>query len=86
MQWSKRAKEVYERECINFSKDFEYFVYQTFEEINKKKIKYNLEPKKRITKDVVEQTILNLINDTNVRGDIQKQEKLYNAFDEVMYQ
>jgi predicted oxidoreductase (fatty acid repression mutant protein) len=66
--------------------DLEQNIYKTFNEINKKRIKYKLEPKKRITRDIVEQTILNIINDTPPGGDIQKQEKEIFAFEKVMFQ
>ena len=86
MQWSKKAREIMQNQCIDFGMDLEQNIYKTFNEINKKRIKYKLEPKKRITKDIVEQTILNIINDTPPGGDIQKQEKEIFAFEKVMFQ
>ena len=86
MQWSKRAKEIVKNECISFNVDLIKNVNKTFNDVNKKRIRYGFEPKKRITKDIVEQTILNMINDTSFGGDIQKQEK-ENIFasDKVMF-
>ena len=86
MQWSKKAKEIAQKECINFNADLICEIRKTFNEINKKRIEYKLEPKKRITRDVVEQTILNVINDTIIGGDIQTQEKEIIASEKVMYQ
>ena len=86
MQWSKKAREIMQNQCIDFGMNLEQNIYKTFNEINKKRIEYKLEPKKRITRDVVEQTILNVINDTPPGGDIQKQEKEIFAFEKEMYQ
>lgn len=86
MQWSKKAREIMRNQCIDFGMDLEQNIYKTFNEINKKRIEYKLEPKKRITRDIVEQTILNVINDTPPGGDIQKQEKEIFAFEKVMFQ
>lgn len=86
MQWSKKAKEIMRNECIDFGMDMEQNVYKTFDEINRKRIQNGLEPKKRITRDIVEQTILNVINDTPYGGDIQNKEKEIFAFEKVMFQ
>lgn len=86
MQWSSKAKELIQKECIDFGMDLEQNIYKTFNEINKKRIQNGLEPKKRITRDIVEQTILNIINDTPPGGDIQNQEKENFAFEKVMFQ
>ena len=86
MQWSKKAREIMRNQCIDFGMDLEQNIYKTFNEINKKRMEYKLEPKKRITRDIVEQTILNIINDTPPGGDIQKQEKEIFAFEKVMFQ
>jgi len=86
MQWSKKAREIMRNQCIDFGMDLEQNIYNTFNKINKKRTEYGLEPRKRITKDVVEQTILNIINDTPLGGDIQNQEKEIFAFEKVMFQ
>lgn len=85
-QWSKKAKEIVRDECISFSSVIEQNVYKTFNEINRKRIQNGLDPLKRITRDTVEQTILNIIIDTPPGGDIQNQEKEIFAFEEVMFQ
>ena len=85
MQWSYKARELMRNECIGFSVDLEEDIYKTLNEINNKRIEYGLEPKKRITKDIVEQTILNIINNTPPGGDIQKVENKNFAY-EVMFQ
>jgi len=86
IQWSKKAREIMQNECIDFGMDMEQNIYKTFNEINGKRIQNGLEPKKRITRDIVEQTILNIINDTPPGGDIQNQEKESFAFEKVMFQ
>ena len=86
MQWSKKAKEIVRDECISFSAVIEQNVYKTFNEINQKRIQNGLDPLKRITRDIVEQTILNIIIDTPPGGDIQNQEKEIFAFEKVMFQ
>ncbi|GAG12226.1 unnamed protein product [marine sediment metagenome] len=86
LQWSKRAREVFKNECVIFGEDFLCEIYKTFDNNNKYRIANKLETKKRITKDIVEQTILNVINDTPPGGDIQNQEKEIFAFEKVMFQ
>ena len=85
LQWSKKAKEIVQRECIGFNVDFINNIHKTFNDVNEKRKEYGLEPKRRITRDIVEQTILNIVCDSLVGGDIQKQENIF-AFDEVMFQ
>lgn len=86
MQWSSKARELMRNQCIDFGMDLEQNIYKTFNEINNKRIGCGLEPKKRITKDIVEQTILNIIIDTPPGGDIQTKEKEHIVFEKVMYQ
>ena len=86
MQWSYKAKEIMRNQCIDFSIELQENIYRTLDEINRRKIDNGLEPLKRITKEVVEQTILNVINNTPVGGDIQKQEKDFFEHKKVMYQ
>ena len=85
MQWSSKARELMQKECIDFGKNLTIDVYKTLEQINKKRVTNGLEPKKRITKEIVEQTILNLIIDTPPGGDKQNKEKEFFA-QEVMFQ
>lgn len=74
MQWSYKARELMQNQCIDFSIDLQENIYNTLDKINKKRMQNGLDPKKRITKDIVEQTILNIINDTPPGGDIQNRE------------
>jgi len=74
LQWSKRAREIFQRECLSFSEDFIINIHKTLNEVNSKRIEYGMEPKKRITRDIVEQTILNIVNDTPFGGDIENKE------------
>jgi len=83
MQWSSKAKELMRNQCIDFGMDLEQNIYKTFNEINRKRIQNGLDPLKRITKDIVEQTILNIIIDTPPGGDIQTKEKEHIALGKI---
>jgi len=74
MQWSSKARELMQNQCIDFSIDLQENIYNTLDKINRKRANQGLEPLKRITKEVVEQTILRIINDTPSGGDIQNRE------------
>lgn len=85
MQWSYKARELMQNQCIDFSIDLQENIYNTLDKINRKRADQGLEPLKRITKEVVEQTILNIITDTPSGGDIQNR-KIENIAETEVYQ
>jgi len=74
-----------QNQCIDFSIDLQENIYNTLDKINRKRADQGLEPLKRITKEVVEQTILNIIIDTPSGGDIQNRE-IENIAETEVYQ
>ena len=85
MQWSYKARELMRNQCIDFSIYLQENIYSTLDKINRKRIDQGLDPLKRITKEVVEQTILNVINDTPPGGDIENR-KIENIAETEVYQ
>ena len=91
VQWTRNAREYLKSELVNGNQDFvesvEIEALFTLKEINRKRIFYGLKPLKRVSKDVVKQTIINITTDC-VAGDVSRNEidvEIF-VFDGGMYQ
>lgn len=77
-QWTTKAKQLLKQEQSDFEKEIKSNAPFILNMINEKRKQYKLRPWKRINKEVVEQTIIYLTENT-VMGDIERKEKDYVA-------
>jgi len=77
MQWTKQARQYLKQEIQKdnheFIKEIEENVIHTLSQQNAKRRYYGLPPQKRVTKEIIKQTIINLMTDTNP-GDNERNE------------
>jgi len=77
MQWTKQARQYLLREIQKdnheFIKEIEENVIHTLSQQNAKRKQYGRPPQKRVTKEIIKQTIINIITDTNP-GDNERNE------------
>lgn len=93
MQWTKQARQYLlqeiQKDNQQFIKEIEKNVTHTLQQQNKKRQEYRLPPKKRITKEIIKQTIINLMTDTNPgdaeRNEIKENKEINHDFKGGMY-
>lgn len=77
VQWTRNARNFLKSEIDQGNEDFvesvEIEALFTLKELNKKRLFYGLKPLRRISKDVVKQTIINMTTD-DVVGDARRNE------------
>ena len=77
MQWTKQARQYLQQEIQKdnheFIKEIEKNVIHTLNQQNAKRQQYGLPPQKRVTKETIKQTIINLITDSRL-GDVERNE------------
>lgn len=77
MQWTKQARQYLLQEIHKdnqqFIKEIQKNAVHTLQQQNAKRQEYRLPPHKRVTKDIIKQTIINLMTDNNL-GDAEKEE------------
>lgn len=77
MQWTKQARQYLLQEIHKdnkqFIKEIEENVTHTLNQQNDKRQQYKMPPHKRVTKEIIKQTIINLMTDNNL-GDAEKEE------------
>ena len=71
VQWTSKARQMIQYEKESFAKEIEKKALITLIKENAKRQQYGLKPKHRIDKDVVKQTIINIVSDV-VLGDASR--------------
>lgn len=79
VQWSSKAKEILQQERQEFEQQIKQTAPKILNKVNMSRNRYGLPPLKRITKEVIQETILYLLENT-VSGDVKS--KKINKFED----